>query len=69
MTEGSKTLSVRLKQCGVIEFLTAENVPPVDIHRQIKVVYGNDCVHVSTVRQWVRNTKDDCKTNSITGDQ
>jgi len=45
---------VRFKQRAVIEFLTAGNVPPIEIHRRMQDVYGDRCVDVSTVRRWVR---------------
>ena len=45
---------VRFKQRAVIGFLTAEKVPPIEIHRQLQAVYGDQCVHVSAVRRWVR---------------
>ena len=49
---------VRFKQRAVIEFLTAEKVPPIEIHRRMQAVYGDQCVDVSTVRRWVRRYKD-----------
>ena len=49
---------VRFKQCAVIEFLTAEKVPPIEIHRRMQAVFGDQCVDVSTVRCWVRLFKD-----------
>src|SRR5215469_14583837 len=49
---------VRFKQRAVIEFLTAEKVPPIEIHRRMQAVYGDQCVDVSTVRCWVRRFKD-----------
>ena len=49
---------VRFKQCAVIEFLTAEKVPPVEIHRRMQAVYGDQCADVSTVRRWVRRFKE-----------
>ena len=49
---------VRFKQRAVIEFLTAEKVPPTEIHRRMQAVYGDQCVDVSTVRRWVRRFKD-----------
>jgi hypothetical protein len=49
---------VRLKNRTVIAFLTAEKVPPLEIHRQMQAVYGDQCVDVSTVRCWVRWFKD-----------
>jgi len=49
---------VRFKQRTVIEFLTAEKVPPIEIHRRMQAVYGDQYVDVSTVRRWVRRFKD-----------
>jgi len=49
---------IRFKQHAVIEFLTAEKVPPIEIHRRMQAVYGDRCVDVSTVRRWVRQFKD-----------
>jgi len=49
---------VRFKQRAVIEFLTAEKVPPIEIHRRMQAVYGDQCADVSTVRRWVRRFKD-----------
>ena len=37
-------MSMRVKQRAVIEFLTAENVVPNEIHRRLKAVYGDDAV-------------------------
>ena len=36
---------VRFKQRAVIEFLTAEKVPPIEIHRRMQAVYGDQCVN------------------------
>jgi hypothetical protein len=49
---------VRFKQSDVIEFLTGEKVPPIEIHRRMQAVCGDQCVAVSTVRRWVRRFKD-----------
>jgi len=49
---------VRFKQHAVIEFLTAEKVTPIEIHRQMQAVYGDQCADVSTVRRWVTRFKD-----------
>jgi len=51
-------LDVRFKQRAVIELLTEENVPPIEIHGRMQAVYGDQCVDVSTVRRWVRRFKD-----------
>jgi hypothetical protein len=45
---------IRFRQRAVIEFLTAEKFPPIETHRRMQVVYGDQCVDVSTVRRWVR---------------
>jgi len=48
---------VRFKQCAVIEFLPVEKVPPIEIHRRMQAIYGDQCVDVSTVRCWVGSSK------------
>jgi hypothetical protein len=40
------------QRCG-FEFLHVEKIPPVDIHRRLLNVYGNQSADVSTVRQLV----------------
>ena len=49
---------VRFKQHVVTEFLTVEKVPPIEIHKRMQAVYGDQRVDVSTVRHWVRRFKD-----------
>jgi len=49
---------VRFKQRAVIEFIAAEKVPPIEIHRRMQAVCGDQCVDVSTVRRWVRRFND-----------
>ena len=49
---------VRFKQRAVIEFLTTEKVPVIEIHRRMQAVYGDRFADVSTVRRWVRRFKD-----------
>ena len=39
-----------VRQCFVIEFLTAEGEMPIRIHERLKNVYGDATVDVSTVR-------------------
>jgi transposase len=46
-------MSTRLKQRGVIEFLSAENVTPTEIHRCLQAVYGKNTVNRTTVNRWV----------------
>jgi len=45
---------VHFKQRAVKEFLTAEKVPLIEIHRRMQDVYGDQCVDMSTVRRRVR---------------
>jgi len=49
---------VQFKQRAVIQVLTVEKVPPIEIHRQMQAVYDDQRVDVSTVRHWVRRFKD-----------
>ena len=49
---------VRVKQRAVIEFLTVEKVPPVEVHRRMQAIYREHCVDVSIVRCWVRQFRD-----------
>ena len=59
LTQRTKEFSdVRFKQRAVIKFLTAEIVPPIEIHRRMQAIYGGHCVDVSTVRRWVWWFKD-----------
>lgn len=44
------TMSVQNKLFTVIKFFSAENVARIDICRQMKVVYGDDCVHIGIVQ-------------------
>ena len=39
---GGTSMSTRLKQRAVTEFLSAENVMPAEIHRRLQAVYGED---------------------------
>jgi hypothetical protein len=39
------------KQHVVIEFLTTQKVPPIEIHKRMQAIYGDQCVEVSTVRR------------------
>jgi hypothetical protein len=41
-----------LKQRAVTEFLSAENVTPAEIHRRLRVVYGENTVKRTTVNRW-----------------
>ena len=41
------TMSVRLKQFAVTEFLTIENIIPENIYQRMKNAYADDVVDVS----------------------
>jgi hypothetical protein len=32
---------MQFKQCAVIKFLTAEKIPPINIHHHMQAVYGD----------------------------
>jgi hypothetical protein len=36
------------------EFLTAYGSSPLEIHRRLRIVYGEDAIDVGSVRCWVR---------------
>jgi len=57
-SETEEFSDVRFNQRAVIEFLTAEKVPPIEIHRQMQAVYGDQCADVSTVRRCETRFKD-----------
>jgi hypothetical protein len=44
----------RFKQRAVIEFLTAKKILPIEIHRRMQTIYGDQCADVSTVSRWIR---------------
>jgi len=46
------SMSTRLKQCAVTEFLSAENIMPAEIHHRLQAVYGEDTVNRTTVNIW-----------------
>jgi hypothetical protein len=46
-----------MRQKVVIEFLTAEEVSPIEIHSHLNSVYGEHTFDVSTVRRWVMHVK------------
>jgi hypothetical protein len=46
-------MEVHTKQRCVIDFLHADKIAPVDIHRCLLNVYGDPKVNVGTVRRWV----------------
>lgn len=43
---------------SVVCFLSASNVRPGDIHRQLCEVYGENAMSDSMIRKWVRNFND-----------
>jgi hypothetical protein len=45
---------MQFRQHAVIEFLTVEKIPPIDVHCCMQAVYGDKCVNVSTVIHWVQ---------------
>ena len=42
------------EQRSVIRFLSSEGVKPIEIHRQMKVQYGDACLSLQQVYEWTR---------------
>jgi len=42
------------EQRSVIRFLNSEGVKPIEIHRQMKVQYGDACLSLQQVYEWTR---------------
>lgn len=58
MEEYNVSMSALMKWRAVTGFLTAENVPPIDINRPMNVIYGEECVDMSPVRCWAACVRD-----------
>jgi hypothetical protein len=50
-------VDVRTGQRVVIKFLTSKVFSPIEIHRQLRIMYGEDATNVSSVRCLVRRSK------------
>ncbi|KAG8231408.1 hypothetical protein J437_LFUL012418 [Ladona fulva] len=50
-------MDARIKQRCVIEFLTVEEIAPIEIHRRLLKMYEDDTIDVSNVSQCVRHFK------------
>ena len=42
------------EQRSVIRFLSSEEVKPIEIHRRMKVQYGDACLSLQQVHEWTR---------------
>ena len=42
----------------MIELLTADSLPPTDIHRRMRASYGEESADSSMVRRWVASVRD-----------
>jgi histone-lysine N-methyltransferase SETMAR len=42
------------EQLSVIRFLSSEGVKPIEIHRRMKVQYGDACLSLQQVYEWIR---------------
>jgi len=42
------------KQRSVIRFLSSEGVKPIEIHRRMKVQYGDACLSLQQLHEWTR---------------
>jgi hypothetical protein len=45
---------IKEEQRPVIRFLSSEGVKPIEIHRQMKVWYGDACLSLQQVYKWTR---------------
>ena len=57
-------MEVHVKQRCVTEFLHAEKMAPTDIHWCLLNIYGDQTVHVSTLRYWVVHFTGDSNSGS-----
>jgi len=48
------TTCTKEEQRSVIRFLSSEGVKPIEIHRRMKVQYGDACLSLQQVYQWTR---------------
>ena len=52
------------EQRSVIHFLSSEGVKPIEIHRRMKVQYGDACLSLQQVYEWTRKFMN--STSSVT---
>ena len=53
------TTCTKEKQRSVIRFLSSEGVKPIEIHRRMKVQYGDACLSLQQVYEWTRKFMND----------
>jgi len=46
-----------IKECGMVQFLWAEGVKPVEIHRRVLAQYGQSTMSQRQVYEWVERFK------------
>jgi hypothetical protein len=51
------------EQHSVIHFLSSEGVKPIEIHRQMKVQYGDVCLSLQQVYKWTRKFMNGIRSN------
>lgn len=56
MTAYDNAVPARLKQHGLVHFLTVENASLTYVHRSTKDVYRHEYVDIGTVRHWAVGT-------------
>jgi len=52
------------EQRSVIHFLSSEGMKPIEIHRRMKVQYGDACLSLQQVYEWTRKFMN--STSSVT---
>ena len=65
----SRETCTKEEQRSAIRFLTSESVKPIEIHRRMKVQYGDACLSQQQVYEWSRKftNGDICERRSSPG--
>jgi len=56
-------MTVPLQQCtkqeqrSVVRFLFSEGVKPIEIHRRMRIQYGDNCMSRTQVYEWIEKFK------------
>jgi hypothetical protein len=53
------TICTKEEQLSVIRFLSSEAVKPIEIHRRMKIQYGDVCLSLQQVYEWTRKFMND----------
>ena len=53
------TICTKEEQLSAIRFLSSEAVKPIEIHRRMKIQYGDVCLSLQQVYEWTRKFMND----------